>query len=143
MRATGILQGRGGLLRLVVLLWYGLRRGEPGATFKMLHEQLSEAGANTVIAVRFLDENERGIDPQFWQRAFVFGHVGLQVSLTLRARSDRGGRDRPGACDPPLAGPHPSPWPRRWCGPANTTPEKSRGSSKGCVRASPSGYRTS
>ena len=51
----------------------------------MLHEQLSEAGANTVIAVRFLDENERGIDPQLWQRAFVFGHVGLQVSLTLRA----------------------------------------------------------
>lgn len=57
----------------------------PGETFKMLHEQLSEAGANTVIAVRFLDENDRGIDPQLWRRAFVFGHVSLQVALTLRA----------------------------------------------------------
>ncbi len=56
-----------------------------GETFKMLHEQLSEAGANTVIAVRFLHENERGIDPQLWRRTFVFGHVGLQVALTLRA----------------------------------------------------------
>ncbi len=56
-----------------------------GETFKMLHEQLSEAGANTVIAIRFLDENDRGIDPQLWRRSFVFGHVGLQVTLTLRA----------------------------------------------------------
>ena len=51
----------------------------------MLQEQLSEAGATTVIAFRFLDENDRGIDPQLWRRAFVFGQVGLQVSLSLRA----------------------------------------------------------
>jgi hypothetical protein len=38
-----------------------------------------------VIAVRFLDENDRGIDPQLWRKAFVFGHVGSQVALTLRA----------------------------------------------------------
>jgi hypothetical protein len=57
----------------------------PGETFKLLHEQLSEAGANTVIAARFLEENEQGIDPQLWRGAFVYGHVGLQVSLTLRA----------------------------------------------------------
>ncbi|HWE40664.1 MAG TPA: hypothetical protein VG406_29230 [Isosphaeraceae bacterium] len=56
-----------------------------GETYKKLHEQLSEAGANTVIAARFLDENKRGIDLALWRRAFVFGHVGLQVSLTLRA----------------------------------------------------------
>ncbi|WP_165250652.1 hypothetical protein [Paludisphaera soli] len=62
-----------------------LAAASPGDTFKMLHAQLSEAGANTVIAVRFLDENDRGIDPQLWRRAFVYGHVGLQVSLTLRA----------------------------------------------------------
>jgi hypothetical protein len=56
-----------------------------GETYKKLHEQLSEAGANAVIAWRFLDENKRGIDLALWRRAFVFGHVGLQVSLTLKA----------------------------------------------------------
>jgi hypothetical protein len=56
-----------------------------GETYKKLHEQLSEAGANAVIAWRFLDENKRGIDLATWRRAFVFGHVGLQVSLTLKA----------------------------------------------------------
>ncbi|QEH35526.1 hypothetical protein OJF2_40780 [Aquisphaera giovannonii] len=62
-----------------------LGASSPGETFRMLDEQLSQAGANAVIAARFLDENDRGIDPQLWRRAFVFGHVGLQVSLTLRA----------------------------------------------------------
>jgi hypothetical protein len=33
----------------------------PGEPFKMLHEQLSEAGANAVIAVRFLDESDRAL----------------------------------------------------------------------------------
>ncbi len=56
-----------------------------GETFRMFHNQLSEAGAHTLIAARFLDENDQGIDPQLWRRAFVFGQVGNQVSLTLRA----------------------------------------------------------
>ncbi|WP_165220319.1 hypothetical protein [Aquisphaera insulae] len=56
-----------------------------GETFRLLHEQLSEAGACVLVVLRFLDENERGIDPAFWRRTFVFGHVGLQVHHTLRA----------------------------------------------------------
>ena len=62
-----------------------LGASSPGETFEMLHQQLSEAGANAVIAARFLEENDRGIDPQLWRRAFVFGQAGLHVSLTSRA----------------------------------------------------------
>ena len=57
----------------------------PGETFKQLHAALSEAGANTVIAARFLDDNEGTIDLERWRRAAAYGHVGLHVSLTLRA----------------------------------------------------------
>jgi hypothetical protein len=101
----------------------------PGETFKMLHEQLSEADANTAIAVRFLDENDRGIDPQLWRKAFVFGHVGSQVALTLRALEAIGAVGIVRALRSSPAQPHPSPWPRRWCGPATTTAERSRKSS--------------
>ena len=86
----------------------------PGETLKMLHEQLSEAGANAVIAFRFLDENDRGIDLKLWRMRLRLRESGLtgRADLTVRSkRSARSGSSRP--CDRRPARPPSSPWPKR------------------------------
>lgn len=57
----------------------------PGETFDRLHAELSGAGANVVIASRFLAENPDGIDVGRWRLGSVFGPTSVQVARTADA----------------------------------------------------------